>query len=111
MLKETETKETSLFFHLFVIGGISIGGGRAPWDTTPWLRLWQLTKWFTANKHVFNAYILICNLPFSITWMQSFAGDFFLTDTSRIVQANAILQPKLCILPTARYDFLKKSKN
>ena len=38
MLNETENEETRLFCQIFVIGGISIEGARAPW-ATPWLRL------------------------------------------------------------------------
>ena len=30
MLKEIETEETSLFCDIFIIGGISIGGGADP---------------------------------------------------------------------------------
>ena len=33
MLKETENEETGLFCQIFVIGGISIEGARAPWAT------------------------------------------------------------------------------
>ena len=33
MPKETENEETSLFCQIFVIGGISIEGDRAPWAT------------------------------------------------------------------------------
>ena len=33
MLKETENEETKLFRQIFVIGGISIEGVRAPWAT------------------------------------------------------------------------------
>ena len=33
MLKETENKETGLFCQVFVIGGISTEGTRAPWAT------------------------------------------------------------------------------
>ena len=39
ILKETETEETIDFCHIFVIGEISIGGGRAPWAFPHWLRL------------------------------------------------------------------------
>ena len=30
MLKETETEETIVFCHIFIIGSISIGGGPGP---------------------------------------------------------------------------------
>ena len=33
MVKETENEETRLFCQIFVIGGISIEGARAPWAT------------------------------------------------------------------------------
>ena len=33
MLKETENEETRRFCQIFVIGGISIEGARAPWAT------------------------------------------------------------------------------
>ena len=33
MLKETENEETRFFSQIFVIGGISIEGSRAPWAT------------------------------------------------------------------------------
>ena len=33
ILKETENEETRDFCHIFVIGGISIEGARAPWAT------------------------------------------------------------------------------
>ena len=33
MLKETENEETRFFCQIFVIGGISIDGARAPWVT------------------------------------------------------------------------------
>ena len=33
MLKETENEETRFFCQIFVIGGISIEGSRAPWAT------------------------------------------------------------------------------
>ena len=36
MLKETESEETIGFLHIFVTGGILIGGEGAPL----WLRLW-----------------------------------------------------------------------
>ena len=32
-------KKQDFFCQIFVIGGISIKGARAPW-ATPWLRLW-----------------------------------------------------------------------
>ena len=38
MLKETETEEIKHFCNIFVVGGISIGGTRAP-CLPPWLRL------------------------------------------------------------------------
>ena len=42
MLKEAENEETRLFWQIFVIGGISIEGARAPWllvrgPGAPWL--------------------------------------------------------------------------
>ena len=42
MLKETETEETRLRCHIFIIAGISIGGGGGLGPLgTPWLRLWK----------------------------------------------------------------------
>ena len=35
MLKETETEETIVFFHIFIIGGISIGAGPGPLAPSP----------------------------------------------------------------------------
>ena len=35
MLKETENEETKLFRHIFIIGGILIGGEAAPPLATP----------------------------------------------------------------------------
>ena len=57
MLKETENEETRLFCQVFVIGGISIEGVRAPWATplaTPMiLRQDRALKYFhKKNKHL-----------------------------------------------------------
>ena len=58
MLKETQNEETRLFCQIFVIGGISIEGTRAPWATlmaTPMiLRLNRALKFFHKKKFKAN---------------------------------------------------------
>ena len=53
MLKETETKEPSGFCHVFIIGGISIGGRAGP-PGPPWLRLLRNCTYIAVNAQNFE---------------------------------------------------------